>query len=177
MAFGSLDGKFICHHNSLCDVVADVVVADKLLNAGTLQRAVNIRIDTRKHHMYAFFLRRTDENFQVVDGCRVDKRHFAHTQDTHTRLVTDGTHHVVKLSSHAEEERAVDFVHLNATLEVKYLMRSDFRTFCYVDLLAEVMNLRILHNAAQEEQDGKQQAHLDSDCEVENNSQRPISAI
>ena len=67
-------------------MVADIALADELLHVRVLECLVHIFVDTRQHNLYTLALRRLDEYFKIVDGCRVDKRHFTHTDDAHRGL-------------------------------------------------------------------------------------------
>ncbi len=104
-------------------MVTDVVSAKEFVNSGMNERFTHVVLDAREHDVDALFLRRLDEYLEVVDGGRVDEGHLAHAYDAHLGLAAEGgAHHLVKLGGHAEEERAVYLVDLDAGIDVEHLV-------------------------------------------------------
>ena len=64
-----------CH--GFGNVVADMVVADEPVYIRLFESGVYRGIDPRQNDMYLLFLRRGNQDFEVVDSRRIDKRYFS----------------------------------------------------------------------------------------------------
>ncbi len=171
---GIVDGsKAVGHHDSLCDVVADMILAKQFVNTCVNESGTDIILHTREHYVYILLMRRLDEDLKVMDTGRVNKRDAAHTYDTHFRFTADsGTHHLVKFRSDSEEERAVYLIDLNTRIDIKHFMDGRLRSLGDVKLLRLDLYLRILHNTTQEQYYSPHQTHLYCDGEIEDHGEK-----
>ena len=82
-----------CH--GFGDVVADMVVADKPVYIRLFEGGMYRGIDPRQNDMYLLFLRRGNQDFEVMDSRRIDKRYFPHTDNAHQRTIGHTPHQCV----------------------------------------------------------------------------------
>lgn len=101
-----------CH--GFGNVVADMVVADEPVYIRLFESGVYRGIDPRQNDMYLLFLRRGNQDFEVVDSRRIDKRYFSHTDNAHQRTIGHTTHQFVELGGYPEEELAFYLVNFHA---------------------------------------------------------------
>ena len=78
--------NIIGHNHSFGDMVAYMVRAYHAVYACMFERLAHVGLDSRKHNVDAFFLRRADEYLEVVKTRSVDKRYFTHADYAHKRF-------------------------------------------------------------------------------------------
>lgn len=129
-------------------------------------------IDPRQNDMYLLFLRRGNQDFEVVDSRRIDKRYFSHTDNAHQRTIGHTTHQFVELGGYPEEERAFYLVNFHAFGYFQDFVGSRFGSGRNIELVVEYRYLRGLCHAAQEEDNGQQQPDFDGDRKIEYNGKQ-----
>ena len=134
---------------------------------------MHLRVDTREDDVDTFIVAHLHEVLQVVHSGGIDERHLTHSYDPHLRATGHTTHNLLEAVGNAEEEGAVDLIHLAAVgnLEVLQVGSLEIHFLGRVDLVGEDADLRGLSHTAHTEQAGQHEAHLDGYGEVEDNGE------
>lgn len=150
-------------------MVADVLLAYKLVEARPFEYGPDIAVNARQHYLDALLAAHYTEILQVVYSRRVDKWHFSHAYHPHNRTVAEHGHHLLKLVTGSEEVRTVNLVHLHAFgySEVLKVALLDVKLVVGVNLVHNHLYVSGFGHALHKQQTGYEQAHLDGYGEVE----------
>ena len=158
---------------SLVDVGANVVVADIFREFVLLKDLTDRRVDTREDNRDAGAVALLYKVREVVDSRRVYKRYLAHTDNPDARLILHPGHYIVEFACNAEEIRTVNLIYLNSVWNVEMLKVEvvELTVLIRVDFLCQHAHLGGLCHAAHAEEASHDNAHLDSDGEVEDDGE------
>ena len=149
-------------------MVEHILPANLIHNARLLQSLPHIGINAREDDGLVLLESRVDEDLEVVDARSVDEVNPTHTDNT------DGFAHPIALQllepiGHAKEEGTLNLIDLGICGNHEFLIA--LTVVVERHLLLHNRDVHALHNSFEEENNGQDEAHLDSDSQVEDDRQ------
>ena len=149
--------------------VTESVLFTKLFeHAGARQSHHRLGMHATEQELRPFALATAKQIFNHLDTGGIDARHATHAEDKNLRLVGNAGHRILELVDRTKEQRTGEFVHHNALRHLAAELVVGGFLVVFLEGFRHRFHLGNIAHALDEEHRGQQNAHFDSDREVDN---------